>query len=80
MDLLESVKLHLRVDGSEIDLILSELIETAKEYILESTGKEYTGSSEIENLCIKLLVGHWFDNHNRDVPFGIRSMLTHIEY
>ncbi len=79
MELLESVKLHLRVDGVDSDPILLELIETAKEYIFETTGKEYK-SSEIENLCIKLLVEHWYDGTDRDVPHGIQSMLTHIEY
>lgn len=77
--LLESVKSHIRVDGSEYDLIILELIETAKEYIFESTGREYA-ESEIENLCIKLLVKHWFDGGDRDLPHGINSMLTHIEY
>jgi len=37
--------------------------DTAKEYMLESTGVIYTGTA-IE----------------KDVPYGIQSMLTHIEY
>lgn len=79
MDILEDVKLYLRVDGVDSDPIILELIETAKEYIFETTGKEYAGSN-IEKLCIKLLAQHWFDGYENDIPHGVDSMLTHIEY
>ena len=79
MELLNSVKLHLRLDGVDSDPILLELIETAKKYIYETTGKKYV-EGDLEKLCVKLLVSHWFDGGERDVPHGISSMLTHIEY
>ena len=80
MELLDSVKLYLRMDDIDHDdLLLTELIETAKEYICDSTGVSFSGTA-IEKLCVKLLVGYWFDGHEKDVPYGIQSMLTHIEY
>lgn len=77
--MLDSVKDFLRVYDSHNDFIISELIETAKELVEESSGKPY-GDSALENMCIKLLVRHWFDNDTDEVPYGVQTMLTHIEY
>lgn len=77
--MLESVKDFLRVTDFHNDLIIGELIETAKELVEESTGKEY-GSTALENMCIKLLVRHWFDSETDEVPYGVQTLLTQIEY
>lgn len=77
--MLESVKDFLRIADNANDVIIDELIETAKELVEESTGKEY-GNSALENLCIKLLVRHWFDSETDEVPYGVQTLLTQIEY
>lgn len=77
--MLENVKEFLRVHDHHNDGIINDLIETAKSLVEESTGKEY-GDTHLESLCVKLLVRHWFDNETDEVPYGVQTMLTQIEY
>lgn len=76
------MKLYLRVDFEYDDILLLELIATAKDYMFESTGGAFTGTP-MEKLCINLLVAHWYEDQNKDAkdfPYRIQSLLTHIEY
>lgn len=79
-DLLQEIKEYLRIDGGEEeDKILLPLIDTAKTYIKGATGKEYSGNP-LEIMCIKLLLMHWYDGENNEIPFGVRSLLTQLQY
>jgi len=63
MTLLDSVKEYLRIDSDmEEDVQINALITAAKKYISEQSGKKYMEDDEVWNICIKLLVAHWYDN------------------
>lgn len=77
--ILDEVKAYLRVYDEHSDGLIQAMIDTAKELVEGSTGQEYN-DSKLENMCIKLLVRHWYDNEQDDVPYGIQTMMTQIEY
>jgi len=77
--MLDEVKVFLRVYDDHSDDLIQVLIDTAKELVEGSTGKEFDDSN-LEKMCVKLLVRHWYDNGQNDVPFGIKTMMTQIEY
>ncbi|EAA8523055.1 phage gp6-like head-tail connector protein [Salmonella enterica subsp. enterica serovar Oranienburg] len=77
--LLEEVKGYLRIDDDSNDPILLPLIEQAKAFITSSTGKEFS-YKPLEVGCIKMLLSHWFDGNESQIPYGVKSLLTHLEY
>lgn len=77
---LENVKLFLRVDGTDNDDIISDLIEYAMAYVQRTTGQTVDLVDPLNRMAIKLLVRHWFDGNDEDVPYGINSILTQIKY
>lgn len=77
--LLDEVKIFLRVYDDHSDELIQAMIDTAIELVEGSTGKEFD-ESNLEKLCVKLLVRHWYDNETEDIPFGIQTMMTQIEY
>lgn len=79
-EFLDSIKLFLRVDGTDNDEIVQELILHAVAYVVSSTGQLFQESNQLQIMCVKLLVRHWFDGNERDVPYGIQSLLTQISY
>lgn len=77
---LENVKLFLRVDGTDNDDIINDLIEYAMAYVQRTTGQTVDLVDPLNRMAIKLLVRHWFDGNDEDVPYGINSILTQIKY
>lgn len=77
--MLEETKEFLRVYDDHSDALIQAMIDEAKELIEGSTGKEFNNTN-LEKLCVKLLVRHWYDNEQNDVPYGIQTMMTQIEY
>lgn len=64
---LDELKEYLRIDGEDEDTTLSSLLFAAKSYIKNGTGltEDMIVKNEIKelyNLCIKLLVSHWYEN------------------
>lgn len=69
---LARVKLHLRVDGDEEDLIIAGYIEAAKSHVAMHCDRELVDADPVEpeqmgltpdvEQAILLLVGHWFAN------------------
>ncbi|MDA2760915.1 head-tail connector protein [Bacillus cereus group sp. Bc005] len=78
--LLEEVKDYLYITWTESDIEILSLIEVAKQYIYETTGKEYIENDKMMRFCITLLVDYWFNKREKDIPHGVQSMLAHIEY
>ncbi len=76
--LLQEVKDYLRIDGSENDLILVPLIMAGKDFIKGATGKEFS-FQPLEITCLKMLMLHWYDSELKTIPFGVQSILRHIE-
>lgn len=79
-DLLESVKMFLRVDGTDNDDILQDLINYAIAYVERTTGRSFIEMNPLHVMVVKLLVRHYFDGYDSDIPFGIMSILTQIKY
>lgn len=79
---LDRVKLHLRVDGSEEDVVISGYVEAAKAHvathcdrILVDTapvGPEEMGLTPDVEQAILLLVGHWYANRE-EVVTGVSA-------
>lgn len=71
LDLL-SVKMHLRVDGDEEDVLIGGYIEAAKAHVEQHCDRKLVGSDPVEpeemgltpdvQQAILLLVGHWYAN------------------
>ena len=79
-EFLESVKLFLRVDGKSNDYIIQDLTENAIAYVERTTGRSFLVDNQLHRMVVKLLVRHYFDNHDADIPFGVESILTQIKY
>ena len=77
---LDRVKLHLRVDGSEEDVVISGYVDAAKAHVamhcdrtlVEAVpvGPEEMGLTPDVEQAILLLVGHWYANREAVVIGG----------
>ena len=85
---LDDVKLYLRVDTSDDDALIQSLITAAETYIKQQTGKtkKIVGAEETDistddlyNLCVKLLVAHWYENRGVETGGG-RVAVTKISH
>jgi uncharacterized phage protein (predicted DNA packaging) len=85
--MLDDVKNYLRIDAdnTDDDEMLSGLIEAAKIYIANSTGKVYDDKNHLMRLCVKLLVSHWYTNRSTTGQYtgeynhSISALMNHIE-
>lgn len=86
---LAKIKNYLRVDEDLIDddILIQSLIDSAIEYIQNCTGKVYKQNDKVYELCIMLLVSHWYDNreilqkgNNAENPHSVTALLNHISY
>lgn len=77
---LDRVKLHLRVDGSEEDVVISGYVEAAKAHVamhcdrvlveIDPVGPEEMGFTPDVEQAVLLLVGHWYANREAVVIGG----------
>lgn len=79
-EFLSSVKLFLRIDGTHNDDIIQDLTSYAIAYVERTTGRSFLETDHLHRMAVKLLVRHYFDNHDSDIPFGVMSILTQIKY
>lgn len=70
---LEELRLYLRLDEIESDE-LEALLDTAKDFIKTSTGKEYDSNNSLMRLCAKILAAHWYQER------GLYSKSGYQEY
>lgn len=84
MELIE-IKEYLKVDHAYEDVLLTSLISAAESFIKQTTGKTKVVVNEVEatistdelyNLCVKLMVAHWYENRAVQSP----TNLTKIDY
>lgn len=82
---LSDVKLYLRVDATADDVLITSLMTAADSFIKQQTGKTKVVVREVEaaistdelyNLCVKLMVAHWYENRAVQSP----TNLTKIDY
>lgn len=85
---LEAAKQYLKLDADivEDDDLIEGLIEGANEYIEQCTGKR-NDDSKLYDLCIKLLVAHWYENRATfyprpgslsEMPHAVTALIRHI--
>ena len=85
--MLDDVKNYLRIDAdnSDDDELLGGLIQAAQDYISNSTGKKYDETNKLMQLCVKLLVSHWYTDRSSygqyvsEYNHSISALLNHIE-
>lgn len=71
-------KQFLRLDEhyKHEDGLLNHLIDTAKEYLKNATGKEFDEDSTIHKQIILLLVTNWYENRNTAITHDLDRTLT----
>lgn len=85
---LEQAKNYLKVDSdiTADDELITSLISAASDYVEKTTGKRADGS-ELCELCMKMLVAHWYENRSvfspkpgaiNVLPHTVTALLTHI--
>jgi len=85
---LKQTKDYLRIDEdlTEDDELIGSLIETATDYLEQTTGKKYSDNSQLFVLAVKMLVAHWYENRSvfstktnvNNLPHSIEAIITHI--
>lgn len=91
MDIKE-IKEYLRIDGNEEDNIISSFLIAAKSYIKNGTGLTENmvtpnAVKELYNLCLKMLISHWYENRAIEttgpnfhkLSYSMDSMLLQLE-
>jgi uncharacterized phage protein (predicted DNA packaging) len=84
---LEELKLFLKIDDNEEDILIQGLQLSAEEY-LANVGviKDYT--KELYKLAIKILVTHWYENRAVEtvgknvskISFGLDTIILQLKY
>lgn len=84
---LQETKLWLRVDHNEEDAIIQTLINSAEEYLINATGREYDNTNNQAKLFCLVLVTDWYENRelsgkkvSEKVRFTIQSMMAQLQY
>lgn len=84
---LEELKLFLRIDGEEEDLLIEGLQFAAEEY-LTNAGIKMDYTKELYKLAIKILISHWYENRHvenvgknvRKIAFGLDTIIVQLKY
>lgn len=82
------IKQYMRLDEdlTDDDAMIQDLMNSAIEYIQNSTGKIYK-DSHIYDMAIIQLVTHWYDNRQQtaaksgatyELPFTVKNIMIHI--
>lgn len=81
---LDDLKLFLRIDGADEDILIQSLQLAAEEYMGNAgVNKDY--SRELYKLAIKMLVGHWYENRSvigkaDKLNFSLDTIITQLKY
>ena len=86
---LDEVKVYLKLDDdlTEDDELITGLIDAAKTYIEDSTGKSYQ-DTQLYNLAVKMIVAHWYENRQvisnktvvNELPQSFFSIVAQIQW
>lgn len=80
--ILDEIKLYARIDEDYNEI--PTFISAAEEY-LNNAGITKNYNSDLYNLCIKMLVKHWYDNReittNKpiEIPYGITCIINQLQ-
>lgn len=84
---LEELKLFLRVDNPEDDVLVQSLQISAEEY-LKNAGIRKDYSKELYKLAVKILVSHYYENRAVEtigknvskIAYGLDTILIQLKY
>lgn len=84
---LEELKLFLRVDNPEDDVLVQSLQMSAEEY-LKNAGIRKDYSKELYKLAVKILVSHYYENRAVEtigknvskIAYGLDTILIQLKY
>lgn len=84
---LEELKLFLRIDDNEEDVLIQALQLSAEEY-LTNTGITKNYTKELYKLAIKILVSHWYENRSIEtvgknitkIAFSLDTIILQLKY
>lgn len=84
---LAEAKLWLRVDGDEDDTLIQLLIDAARKYLLDATGREWTAETPTAKICAMALIADWYEHReltgqdaSNKVRPAIQSMILQLQY
>ncbi len=83
---LDESKNWLRIDGTEDDMLLQSLINSAEIYLKNATGIIYDNTNELAKLFCLVLITDWFENRelvgkaSDKVRHTINSILMQLSY
>jgi uncharacterized phage protein (predicted DNA packaging) len=83
--LLKDIKDYLRVDGSDDDTQVEDLILAADIYLVNAGATRDHGNS-LYKLALKILVTQWYENRipvgevTAEMAFSLRHILTQLKY
>ncbi|AJA42862.1 phage gp6-like head-tail connector protein [Clostridium tetani] len=85
---LEETKEFLKVDYSDEDNYIQDLINASELYLKNSTGKSYDNTNPLAKLFCKVLVSDWYDNRGfmeenkvtTKVRYTIQSIIVQLSY
>lgn len=76
---IEELKLYLRIDDDVENILIEAQLKAAIQYIEGMTGKTYKADNEVWNICIKLMVAHWYENREIQASSN-RGSIIKIEH
>lgn len=84
---LQELKLFLKLDDNEEDVLIQSLQLAAEEY-MSNAGVIKNYSKELYKLAIKMLVSHWYENREVEmigknvskIAFGIDTIIIQLKY
>ena len=80
----EDIKQYLRIEDDIDNFLLYGLISAAKNY-MSNAGIQEKNENELYDLCIKLLVSHWYENREvtgtaNKLAFSLESIIVQLKY
>ncbi len=80
---LDELKLYLRIDHDDEDILLDTILKSAEEY-LKNAGCIVT-QGELYSLALKILVSHWYENREvvgkaEKLAHSLDSIITQLKY
>lgn len=80
---LDEAKGLLRIDGTDNDPILNTILSAVDQYILNATGKDFTGDPVAKMAATMLLVA-WFENpamigQYDEMHYGATNLITQLQ-
>lgn len=84
---LDDLKMYLRVDIDDMDSEI-EIMQKAAEKYLDNAGVDVDSDNDLVNICVQILVMHWFENRGNTVvgettsklDYTLDNIITQLKY